>query len=88
MADLARDVRFARKRQRKGDKGRFERALGQRRAERVQQARIVPRRTVRAQSGCIVDERPGGQRLQRLPAIEGIRIVRGEEPQIVGRKVC
>ena len=37
--------------------------------------------------GGVVDQKPGRQRLQRLPAIERIGVARGEEAQLVGGEI-
>src|SRR5262249_58376993 len=85
--DLARDIRLAGERQRKCDQGRLKRSVGPNRVQRTEKTRILPRRAVRAQRCSIVDEQASGERLQRLPAVEWIGIVRGEESQIIGAKV-
>ena len=83
-ADLARDVGFARQRQRQRDEGGLERAVGEDRGERVEQAGSSPRvASPRADRGDVVDQQPRRERLHRLPAVERIAVVRGEEAQIV-----
>ena len=89
-ADLAGDIGFAGKRQHERDEGRLERAVGEDGGECLEQALVLARgaaRRARAQRRNIVDQQAGRQRLQRLPAIERVGVARGEEAQVVGRKV-
>ena len=76
------------KRQHKRDERGLERAVAQDRAECVEQPAIPSPAGLPARSaGDVVDEKTRRQRLQCLPAIERVDVVRGQESQIVGGKV-
>ena len=83
-ADLARDVGFAGSVEHQRDEGGLERGVGEdgrerRRSEPGPCRGGSPRRI----AGDVVDEQARRERLHRLPAIERIAVVRGEEAQVV-----
>ena len=84
VSDLARDVGIARRRERERDEGRLERSVGQVRAERCDEPVVDARRAARPQRRDARRQKRHRQRLHRLPAVEGIAIVRRKETQIVG----
>src|SRR4029077_18996985 len=65
----------------------FECRVGENGGERLQQALVLPWSSSGALSCHVVREQPSRQRLDRLPAIEWVAVVRGEEPQFVGRDI-
>ncbi len=57
------------------------------RGQRRHQPVVARRRLAGADRGDVVDQQPRRDRLQRLPAVERIAVVRGEEGEVVGRQV-
>ena len=87
LADLAGDVAFAGRHQRQRDEGRLQRGILQDRGQRPHQLVVVARSFMRAQGVDVVDQQAHGDGLQRLPAVERIAVVGGEEGEIVGGEV-
>ena len=83
-ADLAGDVAFARRGERQRDEGRLELLVGEDGGERGEQRVVAARRAAGADGGDIVDQQLRRDRLQRLPAVERIAVVGGEEIEIGG----
>ena len=52
------------------------------RAERRDQGAGIARGRAGAVRGDVVDQESGGERLHRLPAVEGIAVMRGEEGEV------
>ena len=82
LADIAGDVGFRRQGQRQRRERGLERLLGEHGRKRLDQPFVAVRAAV-VTPGHVVDQHAGGERLQRLPAVERIGIVRREETQII-----
>ena len=80
-ANVTRDIGFRRHPQRKRDEGGLERFIGHDGRERCDQALVVPLGAAGADRCDVIDQQRVGERLDRLPAVEWIGIVRGKEFQ-------
>ena len=74
--------------QRQRDEGGLERCVGEDRGKRVEQAFVDRAASCPARSAPTLSTSSArGERLHRLPAVERIAVVRGEEAQVVGGEI-
>src|SRR5215469_15525127 len=83
-ADFTSEIGLARRRKCQRDKGRLQRGILEDRAECIHQSLVKARLAARADRGGVALEQSHCECLDRLPAVEWVAIMSGQEAQLVG----